>query len=55
MKANDETKRRESVLLSSAVKGDLEAFNDLVLKYQDLVYNVSRGILGNAEAAQDAT
>ncbi len=55
VKANDETKRRESVLLSSAAKGDLQAFNDLVLKYQDLVYNVSRGILGNADAAQDAT
>ncbi len=55
MKANDETKRRESVLLSSAVKGDLEAFNDLVVKYQDLVYSVTRGILGNADAAQDAT
>ena len=55
MKANDETDGRESVLLSSAAKGDLEAFNDLVLKYQDLVYNITRGILGNADAAQDAT
>ncbi len=55
MTANDETNRCESVLLSSAAKGDLEAFNDLVLKYQDLVYNITRGILGNADAAQDAT
>ena len=55
MKANDETNRWESALLSSAAKGDLEAFNDLVLKYQDLVYNITRGILGNADAAQDAT
>jgi RNA polymerase sigma-70 factor, ECF subfamily len=55
MKANDETNGRESVLLSSAAKGDLEAFNDLVLKYQDLVYNITCGILGNADAAQDAT
>ncbi len=55
MKANDETNARESVLISSAAKGDLEAFNDLVLKYQDLVYNITRGILGNADAAQDAT
>ncbi len=55
MKANDETNGRESVLLSAAAHGDLEAFNDLVLKYQDLVYNVTRGILGEAEAAQDAT
>ncbi len=55
MKANDETNRCESVLLASAAKGDLEAFNDLVLKYQNLVYSVTRGILGNADAAQDAT
>src|SRR5512135_650072 len=55
MKANDETDGRESALLASAAKGDLEAFNDLVLKYQDLVYNLTRGILGNADAAQDAT
>src|SRR5512143_560597 len=55
MKANDETNGRESALLSSAAKGDLEAFNDLVLKYQDLVYNISRSILGNVDAAQDAT
>ena len=55
MKANDEANRRESELISSAAKGDLEAFNDLVLKYQDLVYNLTRGILGNADAAQDAT
>ncbi len=55
MKANDEANRCESLLLSSAAKGDLEAFNDLVLKYQDMVYNVTRGILGNADAAQDAT
>ena len=55
MKANDETNERESVLLSSAAKGDLEAFNDLVLKYQDQVYNLTRSILGNADAAQDAT
>src|SRR5512135_2923475 len=55
MKANDETDGRESALLASAAKGDLEAFNDLVLKYQDLVYNVSRSILGDADAEQDAT
>lgn len=55
MKANDEASERESVLLSSAAKGDLEAFNDLVLKYQDAVYNITCGILGDADAAQDAT
>src|SRR5512143_1621490 len=55
MKANGETSGRESVLLSAAAKGNLEAFNDLVLKYQDLVYNLTRSILGNADAAQDAT
>ena len=55
MKVNHEADERETVLLTLAAKGDLEAFNDLVLKYQDLVYNITCGILGDADAAQDAT
>src|SRR5574340_270373 len=55
MKVHDENNECESLLLSSAVRGDLEAFNKLVLRHQDLVYNVTRNILGNPDAAQDAT
>jgi RNA polymerase sigma-70 factor (ECF subfamily) len=45
----------DSVLTSSASKGDLEAFNELVLKYQDRVYNLAHAILGDRDAAEDAT
>ncbi len=41
-------------LVRSAAQGDLEAFNRLVLKYQDLVYNLARSILGDDDDAQDA-
>lgn len=44
----------ESALVSSAARGDPEAFNELVLKYQDLVYNLARSILRDADAAEDA-
>lgn len=42
-------------LIGYAQKGDLDAFNRLVLKYQDLVYNQAVRVLGEEEAAQDAT
>ncbi len=44
----------ESALVSSAVLGDLEAFNELVLKYQDVVYSLARSILDDADSAEDA-
>ena len=46
---------RESDLLSSAAKGDLEAFNRLVLKYQHIIYNLTQAILGDPDSAEDAT
>ncbi len=48
------TNAHELDLVSSAAQGNLEAFNELVLKYQDLVYNLARSILGDDDAAQDA-
>ncbi len=54
METRGETNAREPALVSSASKGDLDAFNQLVLKYQDLVYNLARSILGDDDAAQDA-
>lgn len=45
----------EGQLIQSAQKGDLDAFNRLVLTYQDLAYNVAWRILNDDSAAEDAT
>lgn len=45
----------EIALVNSALKGELDAFNRLVLAYQDLAYNVAYRILGDDDQAQDAT
>ena len=42
-------------LVRSALKGDLDAFNRLVLAYQDIAYNVAFRILGDEDQAADAT
>lgn len=44
----------ETVLIHAALQGDLEAFNRLVLAYQDRVYSQAYRMLGEAEAAEDA-
>ena len=41
--------------IERAQAGDLRAFNELVRQYQDLVYNVAYRILGDEDAAADAT
>lgn len=46
---------RDDVLVTAAQQGDLRAFNQLVLEYQGLAYNVAYHILGNADGAADAT
>lgn len=45
----------ENGLIQSARQGDLDAFNRLVLAYQDLVYNQAYRVMGDGEAAEDAT
>jgi RNA polymerase sigma-70 factor (ECF subfamily) len=40
--------------IESARQGDLEAFNSLVLAYQDRVYNQAYRMLGSSQAAEDA-
>ncbi len=45
----------ESAWVRAAQEGDLEAFNRLVLAYQDAVYHVAYRILGERAAAEDAT
>lgn len=42
-------------LVSSAQKGDLESFNQLVLIYQDEIYSLARRTLGDEELAADIT
>src|SRR5512137_834794 len=45
----------EPALIRDAQKGDLEAFNRLVLAYQDALYNTALRILGDDALAADAT
>ncbi len=45
----------EQALLASARAGDPHAFNTLVRAYQDMAYNVAYRVLGDPEAAADAT
>ncbi len=45
----------EDTLITAARRGDVEAFNRLVLRYQDLVYTVAYRITGNAASASDVT
>jgi RNA polymerase sigma-70 factor (ECF subfamily) len=42
-------------LIHAAKKGDLDAFNRLILAYQSLAYNVAYRILGDPDLAADAT
>ncbi len=45
----------EASLIQSAQRGDLDAFNRLVLEYQSLVYNLAFRIMGDGGSADDAT
>ena len=45
----------EDELIATAQNGDVNAFNQLVLKYQGLAYNVAYRILHNQDRAADAT
>ena len=45
----------EVLLIQAAQQGDLDAFNRLVLAYQDIVYNQALRMLGDEAAASDAT
>jgi RNA polymerase sigma-70 factor (ECF subfamily) len=45
----------ESTIIQSAQAGSLAAFNRLVMQYQGLAYSVAYRVLGNSQAAEDAT
>jgi RNA polymerase sigma-70 factor, ECF subfamily len=44
----------EQMLVRRAGNGDLEAFNQLVMAYQDMAYNHARAMLGDPASAEDA-
>ena len=44
----------EFALIQDAQHGDLDAFNRLVLAYQDMVYNQAYRVMGEPDAASDA-
>jgi RNA polymerase sigma-70 factor (ECF subfamily) len=45
----------EPALIQDAQHGDLDAFNTLVLHYQDMVFNTALRILGDEDQAADAS
>ena len=45
----------EQKLIRDAQRGDLDAFNDLVLGYQNQVFNLAFRIMGDEASASDAT
>ena len=45
----------EPLLIETAQRGDLEAFNQLVLTHQDMMYRIALRILNDEPAADDAT
>ncbi len=55
MKFTNEPNLDEPHLILEASHGNLDAFNQLVLLYQDLMFNQAYALLGNCHAAEDAT
>jgi RNA polymerase sigma-70 factor (ECF subfamily) len=45
----------EQALIRAAQRGDLDAFNELILHYQNQVYNLAFRIMGDGDSAADAT
>ena len=45
----------EAALIQDALQGDLDAFNRLVLAYQDMVYYQAYRMMGEPQGAEDAT
>ena len=55
MRSKKDIVSHEQLLILKASKMDLDAFNLLVLRYQDLIYNHTYALLGDRCAAEDAT
>ena len=43
----------EDLLIQSAQNGDLDAFNELILRYQNLLFSISLRILGDEDTAEN--
>jgi len=52
---NRVTLQDENDLVAAASKGSLDAFNELVLNHQDMIYNYVYIILGDPASAEDVT
>jgi RNA polymerase sigma-70 factor (ECF subfamily) len=44
----------EDLLIQSAQRGDLEAFNQLILRYQNLLFSIALRVVADEDAASDA-
>ena len=54
MKGIQHSSAPESTLISAAQRGDLEAFNQLVLRYQNLLFGIALRLLNDEDVASDA-
>lgn len=45
--------KREQILIKKAKRGDLQAFEELIIDYEQLVYNVIYRMMGNVEDTYD--
>jgi RNA polymerase sigma-70 factor (ECF subfamily) len=54
-RSTQSTSIEEETLIRHSANGDLDAFNQLVLRYQDLAYNRAFVILRDSALAEDAT
>jgi RNA polymerase sigma-70 factor, ECF subfamily len=52
---NQPYQHNEDALAKMASNGDLDAFNQLVLSYQNMAYNLANSLLGDPALADDAT
>jgi RNA polymerase sigma-70 factor (ECF subfamily) len=54
MKGLQHTPVSEKALIQAAQRGDLEAFNQLVLRYQNLLFGIALRLLNDEDVASDA-
>ncbi|MGB8983903.1 MAG: sigma-70 family RNA polymerase sigma factor [Anaerolineales bacterium] len=54
MKSSQVTSIPEKTLITAAQRGDLEAFNLLILRYQNLLYGIALRLLNDEDVAADA-
>ena len=53
MELKNQFKDKEEIWVRRAAQGDLEAFNELVLNFQDMAYGHARALLGDPDSAED--